>query len=591
MFLGNDAASSANFLNARWVNDVLQPAFDAQWQQAYGTPLNSPFQNRYNLATYFNALGGANFINNYSQPILNSGFSNFNALRAAWGNAQSIAGNGVGVGAFFVNNGAPVPASANLTFLIPWVVQSSAASAVQDVQLQKDVNFYGDHHFTFGFNHSDYSDDYNFQASLVVAALTNPVKLVNLDVINAAGQPVGPPITLNGSELPGFYGNAASGGAESSAFYLEDHWQGFGDRLKVDAGVRVETERMNVVFRNRQCCTSELPVNAIIGSTPASPAYNQIQILGSPEALDKNYSGAGWSIGANYAIKHNLAVYGLVSDSFRLPSFNDAVGFAQAAPITSPVEHILQVEGGVRYESRHIDTSVALYYNKFTPRSLVNIYQDINSPLCNAGGTVTNISACPNVNQAYSYGIQNFGMELEVVIRPPLHFLEGFEIRNDIVVQHPTVQGSGYTTVNTDATPQGVITGYNYVTVSEDGRTPQRLAEVNLNIQPNWNLRPLTQIPLKLYGQYEYHSSRYSTSTDVNVTLYPAYYVLNVGALYDINERLSLQLHVANLTNQLTFTEGDPIDATLKAPDGVGTRGDARPLFGRTERLTLNYRF
>ncbi len=77
----------------------------------------------------------------------------------------------------------------------------------------------------------------------------------------------------------------------------------------------------------------------------------------------------------------------------------------------------------------------------------------------------------------------------------------------------------------------------------------------------------------------------------MNVTLYPSYYILNLGALWDITSKLSLQLHVANLTNQLSFTEGDPVNASLLSPDGNGNRGVARPLFGRTERATINYRF
>ena len=77
----------------------------------------------------------------------------------------------------------------------------------------------------------------------------------------------------------------------------------------------------------------------------------------------------------------------------------------------------------------------------------------------------------------------------------------------------------------------------------------------------------------------------------MNVTVYPAYYIVDAGALWDVSSRLSLQVHVANLTNQLSFTEGDPLFFDLKAPDGTGNRGVARPLFGRTLRVMVNYRF
>lgn len=586
IFTGNDASTSTSFLQQRFTNDVLQPAFDAQWQQSEGNPNNSPFQNRYKLATYFNAMSPADFNTNIKQPILDSGFSQFDQYRTAWANAAAKAGAGVGLGAFYVDDGQAVPTSSNLTFLIPWIVKTQAKSAAQDIQLQKEFNWLGNHHLTFGIYHSDYSDSYNYQASLVVSTLDSPTKLVDLKVINASGQPVGPSLSINGSFLPGFYGNVVSGGAQGYAGYIQDHWETLDNRLKLDIGYRWETEKMDVTFQNRVCCTSLPPAGA---TADYSPAYNEINLPGPAQRLNQKYSASGWSVGANYAIKRNLAVYGLVSNSFRLPSFNDGVGFAQAAPITDPVEHIDQYEVGMRYQSRPVDVSLALYYNQFHPRSLVNSYQDIESPICNAPGAVTNINTCPVVTEAYSYGIKNYGMELEVVYRPS--YLRGFEIKNNIVLQDPKVEGSSFRNVVTEVDSNNQVSGYHYVSISQDGRRPGRLATINLNIQPSWDLKPLTQLPIKLYGQYEYHSSRYSNSNDVNVTLYPAYYLINLGALWDINDKLSLQVHVANLTNQLTFTEGDPLFFDLKAPDGTGNRGVARPLFGRTYRAFLNYRF
>ena len=41
----------------------------------------------------------------------------------------------------------------------------------------------------------------------------------------------------------------------------------------------------------------------------------------------------------------------------------------------------------------------------------------------------------------------------------------------------------------------------------------------------------------------------------------------------------------------LSFTEGDPLVVPLKGPNGATNRGVARPLFGRTARAMLTYRF
>ena len=231
-------------------------------------------------------------------------------------------------------------------------------------------------------------------------------------------------------------------------------------------------------------------------------------------------------MGANWSFSHSLAVYGLVSRSFRLPSFNDAIGFAQSAPLGDAVEHIWQAETGLRYLAHQFDASVALYYNKFEPRTQVNTYQDITSPAC--GTNPTNVSSCPFVSENFFYGIKNIGTEIETAWRPDA--VPGLELKTNIVIQDPKVVGSsfhnvvGVTDPNTNA-----LTGFKTIVVTQDGRRPGRLAQYNLNFMPSWNLRPLTNLPLKLYGQYTYFSERYSNANDVNVTLYPAYYVVNWG--------------------------------------------------------------
>ena len=492
LFAGNDAAPAASFMNDRYVNDFLQPAFDANWQSASGTPLNSPFYNRNILANYFNALGPADFQNQYINPIVASGFGNFGALRAQYGNLQTTAGPGGHLAAFKVSDGQPIAGNSNLSFEIPWIVHSKLESATQDLQVQKDFKLFGEHNLTLGGYHSYDFDAYDFQQSLTISTLASPAELVNVYLVDAGGNKVAP-LSLNGSYLPGFSGNAASGNAENFAFYALDHWEAFDHRLKIDAGFRWETERLNVRYQNRACCTVFLPGNTTTGNR----AYTQVQTLGDPQNLNQRYSGQGWSVGANYSIKRNLAVYALASKLFRLPSFNDGVAFAQSAPLADPVERITQFEGGVRFQSKVFDVSAAGFYNKFTPRTLINIYQDIHSSLCTAGGTVATpatIAACPNVYQPYAYGTTNYGTEIQLNVRPP--FIPGFDLNVDVTLQNPKVNGSGYTVVNQ------VGTSYQYVTISQDGRREARQAVTRIFVRPRWDLKPLTGLPVKLYGSY-----------------------------------------------------------------------------------------
>lgn len=578
LFAGNDAATASNFLNDRYINDFLQPAFDANWQSSEGTPNNAPFYNRNVLAAYFNAANPTDFNNLYKNPILGAGFSNFAAIRALYGANQTIAGPGARLAAFNVSNGQPIAADSNLSFQIPWIVKSKLSSATQNLKVQKDFQLLGDHHLTFGGYHSTNDDSYDFQASLTISTLASPSELVDIYLVNAAGGKVAP-LSLNGSFLPSIYGNAATGNAENFAGYIQDHWETLDGKLRIDAGIRYESEKLNIRFQNRNVGVSAFPG----GATSGNRALANIQTLGNPQTLNERYHGFGWAIGGNYALKDNLAVYALAAKSFRLPSFNDGVAFAQSAPQGDPVERILQYEGGVRFRSRVVDASVTGFYNKFTPRTFINQYADIAAPICNSGaGTV--INTCPVISQSYSYGTTNVGAEIELVVRPP--FIPGFDVTTNVTIQDPKVNGSSFTIVNQTG-PNAFV----FATVSQDGRREGRQAVSTIFVRPRFDLKPLTNLPVKLYGSFERRSSRYSNSQDLNVTVYPSYYILDAGALWDVTNRLSLQVHVANLTNQLSFTEGDPLFFDLKAPNGTSNRGVARPLFGRTARLMVNYRF
>lgn len=76
------------------------------------------------------------------------------------------------------------------------------------------------------------------------------------------------------------------------------------------------------------------------------------------------------------------------------------------------VERNRQYEVGLRYLMRGYGAPVAAFYNKFSPRSAVNVYKDIESPACATQGGVTQINSCPRYRQEAPL----FGMGLEIRI-------------------------------------------------------------------------------------------------------------------------------------------------------------------------------
>jgi outer membrane receptor protein involved in Fe transport len=455
----------------------------------------------------------------------------------------------------------------------------------------------GAHDLTLGVYKSRYAFTPQFQASLMVAESAENSRLVDLAPVDANGNRVGPTLTTGSAILPGWFGFNSSVKAEGTAGYLLDHWETLGNKLKVDAGVRWQDVKALVDRRDRDVITDMTPSSVVPGSLQDTAADNEILFPGKPNLLDKTYRGLGWSIGANYSFGKPFAVYALASHSFRLPSVEDLNNLSTARPVVvngqaieiDAVERIKQYEAGLRYLTPRFGASVAVFYNNFSPRSAINQYSDIESPQCVSVGGVPQIATCPNVAQLYKRGVENVGTEVELSWRPAQ--LDGLELKGSFVAQNPKITGANYTLVRNHRDAQGLITDYYYQQVSEDGRRPRRLAKFMANLMPSYDFAPATGVPLTVYAQYQYTGDRYSEATDSNVTLLPKYYILNAGAQYRVSDNLTAQLFVANVTNQLSFTEGDPLFPDLLTPDGTRNRGVARPLFGRTVRFSLTYRF
>ena len=571
MFTGNDTTTASRFNNARYQNDLVNPALGQALALA-----NDPKLNPYAYAK----LSG--FFNVPADPATAFSGISREQLISQYAKAR-------GVGAFYADTGARVADSAYLNFLLPFVATTDAHSSSADFKLGKAFNWLGKHQLTLGGYATDYSVKQNFQASLLVATMEERSRLVNLRGVDAAGAAVGPSLTLDGAILPGFFGYVSDATVQGRALYVHDHWDALNGRLKLDLGVRHQTQRASVVRQDRSQPTDLTRASVTPGSAADTTADNEVFLPGAPRYLNTSLSGTGWSLGGNYSVQPNLAVYALVSKSFRLPSMEDLNEFRIDESVPgSKVEKIMQYETGVRYYADTWDTQVAVFYNKFSPRDNVVTFRDFTSPTCAVTGGVPNINSCPEVREFFRRGVQNMGVELEAAWRPQA--VKGLEMRFNGVFQDPKITDANYRTVK-EVRVNDVVTGYTFESIGEDGRRPRRLANLMLNLQASYDTKPLTGLPFKPYVKYTRFGSRYSESQDINVTLYPAYYHLDGGFIWDFNKNTAFQLHVSNMTNQLSFTEGDPLFNDLKGPNGATNRGVGRPLFGRILRASLTYFF
>lgn len=568
LFTGNDSTDASSFLNARWQNDVITPALgQASNGDFTGAELNGFFNVPENPEGAFAGITRDALVNNYAL--------------------------GSGVSAYYRGTGEVVSDDATLNFLLPFITNTDAESTTVDLKFSYSFELFGYNDLTFGLYTSDYSTGQNFQGSLLATTMEKNSSLVDLFVTDAAGQIVGPSLTFEGARTPSLFGYVSEVDANTEAFYIHNHYETLDRKLKIDLGYRYQSLDASVVRQDRTNSVNLTPAGVVPGSVDdITTADDRIQIPGDARTLGGDFSGSGWSIGANYSIEDNLAVYALYSDSFRLPSFEDLNEFrVNPDSDEEQVEDIQQYEVGMRYLANTWDAQLAVFYNDFSPRGQSVRYRDFSSPECVIQGDgIPEINTCPEVIEYFKRGVENTGAELEFSWRPDFDAVAGLEIKGNIVVQDPKIKDANYRIVNT-VVENDVLVGYEFREIGENGRTPRRLADTMLNIQAVWDLKPLTGYPFKPYFKYTWFGERFSESSDFDVTLYPEYFHVDGGFIYDYSDKLALQFHVANLTNELSFTEGDPLVVALKGPNGATNRGVARPLFGRTVRAMLTYRF
>jgi len=87
----------------------------------------------------------------------------------------------------------------------------------------------------------------------------------------------------------------------------------------------------------------------------------------------------------------------------------------------------------------------------------------------------------------------------------------------------------------------------------------------------------------------EYYSKRYADAA--NSQSLPAYEVFGANVVWQATERLSLGFHGVNLTNEIGLTEGNPRAGQFVSGDAGARFYTARPILGRSYRLSATYKF
>jgi outer membrane receptor protein involved in Fe transport len=297
-----------------------------------------------------------------------------------------------------------------------------------------------------------------------------------------------PALLQTASDTPGYVGPAWGGCCMRAVDmeykllspYLNLGWEK--GPLNVDASVRRDRQRAHG--------TANIAANGL----RYEPASEQL--------VDYKIHHTSYSVGGNYQLNRDLALFARVSDGV---AFNaDRILFGTPLDGSAPINinTVRQVEGGVKWRSGSTSAFLTLFRAK-TDES--------------------NFEATTRISTANRYDAK--GAELEAAWS-----LGDFRINGGLTW--------------TDAEIVGTAPGMESVI----GHTPRRQARVTYQLAPSYNAGPLT-VGGSLVGTGR------SWADDANTIDMPAFRVVNLFARYQFNSQLSLSLSVNNLFDKIGYTE------------------------------------
>lgn len=373
-----------------------------------------------------------------------------------------------------------------------------------------------------------------FQNQSATASALNDVKnnsdLYDVVALDANNNVIGA-LTDNGLLS---YGNWGAGirerEDESISLYANDEIA-IGDSLRIDGGIR--WENLSSTYNEGNGAAINQPVPAGVGGVVRDVGSTWD---GTFRTVKDKKDAISWTVGANYLITPNLAVYARYADGFQTNN-------------TDPVTRIELYEAGVRFEmGRKFSASATVFRTNFNDQ----FYNFIDP-------------TDPTRQTAFLADLRTKGVEIDAVVRPT----DWFELHASGVFQDPTLNN-----LRLNGVPQ---TGF-------DGNRPERTPSKLFTITPTVKLPNGLG---ELFVRYKYIGKIFADSG--NGVALPGYGVTGIGATVNITEQMQLSVNADNIFDVIGLTEGNPRQGqTQNAASGFFY---ARGIVGPTYGASLTFRF
>jgi iron complex outermembrane receptor protein len=408
-----------------------------------------------------------------------------------------------------------------------WPVEKQLSSFTDELRISKEL--IQNHTFTAGGYYANYkSNDIWYLGNSHLMTATPNASLIDVTLAN------GTIVSRNGVDGNVFYAPVADYKGSNLALFLADEWK-ISDRIRVDAGVRRETQRLKATISNlRSADTDNNPLTVYNNGTSMPTGTNT--------SLRRNDSVNSFTVGGIYKLSKDASVFVRANTGHTFIYFDDMRNAGTQAALDDrngvPNPKVTQYEAGFKTAGQFYSAYINAFYTQFTGISFQQITTD---------SVLNSIS-----------GSRGHGVEFELAVRP---------VTNLQVTLTGDYQKSKYR-------DNPVITGNDV----------QRQPNLQFRLTPSYRI-PFGDNAVKLYGTYTHIGSRWADQA--NLSYLPSYKTVDVGALATLGQNWEVRLSATNLTNELGLTEGN---SRLTGAQSSGPI-NARPLFGRAVEASLMYRF
>ena len=450
----------------------------------------------------------------------------------------------------YADDGSPFPANANgnglviaANLLSVWMPMTEW---IGDARLTRALDWLGHHDVAIGATYDDTSLDFDRTMGSILLDVRGQARRLDIVALDRDGGVVGA-LTDNGFIRYGSLFDRVRLKPSNLAIYWADEWK-FAPRWRVDLGAR--WERTRISGRVAGAAPRDL-------GDPTTLADDTVLTAnGTTTPIHRRFSGFNATIGINFRPATDTGLFVRLTRIARLPSASDFISTPDRSD--EAIVPITMAEAGMVLQQPRWTLSAVAFRSRFARLPFTDYRFDTVS---------------------YSYAERTsiadtttIGLELaaHADLWGPL------KLDLQATLQDPRYRNFRYTEIVSGQPVTRDFTGNQLI----------RVPRLSLRVTPSL---VLFDGKLRIDTEFVQYSARFADIA--NSQRLPPYSLVNIDADARVTDRLTIGLHITNLTNALGLTEGNPRGGSFDAGGMTPSYFLARPEFSRTVRTTLRLRY